>query len=172
MRGAHYEYMLRVKQCNGLRCWQRPACGPNFPLGEDKANLILYAARGGRQRERAVSVETTSTVDYTLAHLAEERRLRVVEICAGAGGQSAGLEAAGFDLAAAVEIDHHACATLRLNRSHWKIIEGSVTEVSGAEFRGVDLLAGGVPRPPFSIAGKPSDRGLTSCSVQTSRAEI
>jgi len=81
-------------------------------------------------------------------------RLTVLEICAGGGGQAAGLEAAGFELAAAVEIDKHACNTLRKNRPHWKIIEASVNDVDGTEFRGIDLLAGGVPCPPFSIAGK------------------
>jgi DNA (cytosine-5)-methyltransferase 1 len=80
--------------------------------------------------------------------------LTVLEICAGAGGQSVGLEAAGFDLAAAVEIDHHACETLRKNRPWWKVIENSIAEVDGGDFRGIDLLAGGVPCPPFSIAGK------------------
>jgi DNA (cytosine-5)-methyltransferase 1 len=57
-------------------------------------------------------------------------------------------------LAAAVEIDQHACDTLRKNRSHWKVIQTSVVHFSGADFRGIDLLAGGVPCPPFSIAGK------------------
>lgn len=78
----------------------------------------------------------------------------VLEICAGAGGQAAGLEEAGFDLAAAVEIDAHACCTLLKNRPRWKVIEGSIAEVNGDDFRGIDLLAGGVPCPPFSIAGK------------------
>jgi len=54
----------------------------------------------------------------------------------------------------AIEIDSHACATLRQNRPHWRVLESSITEVDGSEFRGVDLLAGGVPCPPFSIAGK------------------
>src|ERR1022692_2002354 len=80
--------------------------------------------------------------------------LTCVEICAGAGGQALGLEQAGFGHAAAVEIDADACETLRRNRgSRWKIIEANVTDVEGAEFRGVDLLAGGVPCPPFSMAG-------------------
>jgi len=78
----------------------------------------------------------------------------VLEICAGGGGQATGLEAAGFELAAAVEIDREACATLRQNRPHWNVIERSVTEINGKDFRGIDLFAGGVPCPPFSIAGK------------------
>ena len=37
---------------------------------------------------------------------------KVVEICAGAGGQSLGLELAGFEHELAVELDPNACATL------------------------------------------------------------
>lgn len=80
---------------------------------------------------------------------------RVIEICAGGGGQALGLELAGFDHLAALEIDRHACATLRLNRPGWNIIEGDVRDFDGTPYRGsADLLAGGVPCPPFSIAGK------------------
>jgi DNA (cytosine-5)-methyltransferase 1 len=78
----------------------------------------------------------------------------VFEICAGAGGQAIGLEAAGFHPVAAVEIDAHACLTLRANKPGWRVIQADVRHVSGKDFRGVDLLAGGVPCPPFSIAGK------------------
>ncbi|MGI8854455.1 MAG: DNA cytosine methyltransferase [Thermomicrobiales bacterium] len=80
--------------------------------------------------------------------------LTVLDICTGAGGEAVGLEAAGFALTAAVEIDPAACATLRLNRPAWNVIEGDIRQVEGREFRGIDLLAGGVPCPPFSIAGK------------------
>lgn len=78
----------------------------------------------------------------------------VFEICAGGGGQALGLELAGFDHAGALEIDTQACATLRLNRPHWNVFEEDVRTFRGTCFAGVDLLAGGVPCPPFSIAGK------------------
>lgn len=80
--------------------------------------------------------------------------LTVLEICAGGGGQASGLELAGFELTAAVEIDQHACDTLRKNRPQWNVVESSVADFNGAAFRGIDLLAGGVPCPPFSVAGK------------------
>jgi DNA (cytosine-5)-methyltransferase 1 len=82
---------------------------------------------------------------------------RVVEICAGAGGQSLGLELAGFEHDLSVELDSNAAATLRHNRAHWKVAVGDVADPEvwdPADYAGVDLLAGGVPCPPFTIAGK------------------
>jgi len=54
-----------------------------------------------------------------------------------------------------VEFDADACQTLRRNRgARWSIIQSDLAEVDGRAFPGADLLAGGVPCPPFSIAGK------------------
>jgi DNA (cytosine-5)-methyltransferase 1 len=117
---------------------------------------------------------------------AEERPLEVVEICAGAGGQTLGLERAGFRHRLALELDENAARTLRHNLVRvlgydekeakdtvrigdvadpktWKKPGGDSGPGEGAElledwglseYEGVDLLAGGVPCPPFSIAGK------------------
>lgn len=89
-----------------------------------------------------------------LVMVALPKDLSVLEICAGAGGQALGLEQAGFEHAAAVEIDAHACATLRANRPAWHVLQEDVHEFGAKAYRGIDLFAGGVPCPPFSIAGK------------------
>jgi len=81
-------------------------------------------------------------------------QLTCIEICAGAGGQALGLERAGFEPEALVEIEKPCCNTLRTNRPDWNVIEGDVRAFDGSSYSGVDLLAGGVPCPPFSKAGK------------------
>lgn len=89
-------------------------------------------------------------------------KLTSLEICAGAGGQALGLEQAGFSHVAAVEIDADAVETLKLNRDNdsvtaehrWNVLHQDVQELDGSAYDGIDLFAGGVPCPPFSIAGK------------------
>lgn len=87
--------------------------------------------------------------------------LTSIEICGGAGGQALGIERAGFRHLAVVEVDADACNTLRKNgtspdRPHpWPVVEMDVRKFSAADYRGqVDLFAGGVPCPPFSVAGR------------------
>lgn len=85
-----------------------------------------------------------------------------VEICAGAGGQALGLHMAGFRHKVLVEIDYAACQTLRLNNAFhqlgWgEIVEGCVENFAlnvAHRYKDTDLVAGGVPCPPFSKAGK------------------
>ncbi len=80
--------------------------------------------------------------------------MRSIEICAGAGGQALGLEQAGFEHVALIEIDKNACETLKINRPYWNVHEGDVKHFSAKKYYGIDLFAGGVPCPPFSVAGK------------------
>ena len=77
-----------------------------------------------------------------------------VEICAGAGGQALGLERAGFRHTALVEIEPEYCAVLKHNRPDWNVLCMDVRDFDGRRYEGADLLAGGVPCPPFSVAGK------------------
>jgi DNA (cytosine-5)-methyltransferase 1 len=80
--------------------------------------------------------------------------LASVEMCAGAGGQALGLEQAGFGHLALVENDAPPCATLQLNRPQWAVFQQDLATFDGRSYRGADLLAGGLPCPPFSVAGK------------------
>lgn len=81
--------------------------------------------------------------------------LTSIEICAGAGGQALGLSMAGFSHEILVEYEQEYCDTLRLNRPNWNVLCADVRNFSGKEYKGkIDLLAGGVPCPPFSVAGK------------------
>lgn len=84
----------------------------------------------------------------------QKKLLTSIEVCAGAGGQALGLEMAGFEHVALVENDARCCETLRLNRPHWNVVEEDLNKFDGTPYKGVDLVAGGVPCPPFSHAGK------------------
>jgi DNA (cytosine-5)-methyltransferase 1 len=80
--------------------------------------------------------------------------VRYVELFAGAGGLSMGLEAAGMMPAAHAEIESHARAVLR---HHWPDtpLHGDVTQVDWTQYAGrVDLVAGGSPCQDLSVAGK------------------
>jgi DNA (cytosine-5)-methyltransferase 1 len=97
---------------------------------------------------------TITVIPDTSAEDAMEQ-LTSVELCAGAGGQALGLERAGFAHQGLVELDADACQTLRRNRAgRWPVIQADLAEVDGRVFGRVDLLAGGLPCPPFTVAGK------------------
>ncbi len=109
--------------------------------------------------EAANEIVARTTADFRMPtqatkHMTGKKVLTAIEICAGGGGQALGLECAGFEHSAVVEIDSAACCTLRTNRPGWNIIEGDLQSFDGKPYKGADLLAGGVPCPPFSIAGK------------------
>jgi DNA (cytosine-5)-methyltransferase 1 len=80
--------------------------------------------------------------------------LHTLELCAGGGGQALGFEQAGIDHIGLVEIDKNACATLRMNRKQWQVYQEDLNNFNGRNFKGVDIISGGLPCPPFSIAGK------------------
>lgn len=82
------------------------------------------------------------------------RNITVLELCAGAGGQALGFEKAGYDHVGLVELDGHACRTLSYNRPKWKVIQEDLKTFDARPFKGTDVIAAGLPCPPFSKAGK------------------
>jgi len=83
-----------------------------------------------------------------------------IDLFAGAGGLSIGLEQAGFELIAATDWDYWSCETLRSNHPGILVKEGDITEIDlnvfSKEIGGVevDLIAGGPPCQGFSQLGK------------------
>ncbi|MFM9939782.1 MAG: DNA cytosine methyltransferase [Hyphomicrobiaceae bacterium] len=81
--------------------------------------------------------------------------LKTLELCAGAGGQALGLARAGFRHVALIDNDEHACQTLTLNMPGARVIRADIRKLRNLKrFRGIDLLAAGLPCPPFSVAGQ------------------
>jgi DNA (cytosine-5)-methyltransferase 1 len=82
-------------------------------------------------------------------------RLTVVEICAGAGGMSIGLERAGFEHVALIENDNHSAGTLSRNGSDWTVIKEDVRTMDFRLYRqlDIDLVSGGPPCQPYSSDG-------------------
>ncbi|WP_207233569.1 DNA cytosine methyltransferase [Salinicola tamaricis] len=85
-----------------------------------------------------------------------------IDLFAGAGGMSLGFEQAGFDIAAAVEIDPIHCATHEYNFPYSKAICASVVDLTGDDVRQkagigdreIDVVFGGAPCQGFSLIGK------------------
>jgi DNA (cytosine-5)-methyltransferase 1 len=65
-----------------------------------------------------------------------------------------GFEGAGYEHVGLVELDPFACKTLRFNRPKWNVLEEDLNLFDGKPYSGVDVIAAGLPCPPFSKAGK------------------
>lgn len=84
-----------------------------------------------------------------------------IELFAGAGGLALGIEKAGFNTLALIEIDKDASKTLKNNRPNWNVICDDIANIScqnlcklfNLDIGELDLLSGGAPCQSFSYAG-------------------
>lgn len=90
--------------------------------------------------------------------LRELNGVRALSLFSGGGGLDLGFDRAGFSHVASYEVLPFAGETLRANRSDWKVFsgkDGDVRQVDWSEYAGkVDIIHGGPPCQPFSIAGR------------------
>ncbi len=79
--------------------------------------------------------------------------MRVGSLFSGIGGMDLGLERAGMKIVWQVEIDPFCRLILE---KHWPNVPkyGDIRQVRGDELEPVDLIAGGFPCQPVSVAGK------------------
>jgi DNA (cytosine-5)-methyltransferase 1 len=88
---------------------------------------------------------------------------KVISLFSGAGGLDYGLEAAGFEFGAGVEIDSDSVSTLLESRPNWRVVPHSIfapeaetqklLKLAEARKGDIDLVAGGPPCQPFSKSG-------------------
>jgi DNA (cytosine-5)-methyltransferase 1 len=77
-----------------------------------------------------------------------------IDLFAGAGGLSLGLHNAGWNVVTAIEVDGWATATYQENFPNTNVMREDIRAIDFKQFQGIDLVAGGPPCQPFSVAGK------------------
>ena len=100
-----------------------------------------------------------------------------VDLFCGAGGLSQGLENAGIQVVLAVDHDAHSLATHRANFPGLAL-DADLSDPAGIDevtelLKGVavDVLAGGPPCQPFSLAGQPKLRSLVEQGIRPDEDE-
>ncbi|MBB3937328.1 DNA cytosine methyltransferase [Aureimonas phyllosphaerae] len=123
------------------------AFAPPIQSVDTRPEAAPFVVRG---RERAASTRSgTRMVSSAFKH-----GLTAFELCAGGGGQAAGLAKAGFRHVGLLEREKAPCETLRAAFGEEHVIEASLVGYEPGDVGPVDLLAGGVPCQPFSQAGR------------------
>lgn len=92
-------------------------------------------------------------------------KLKAISLFSGAMGLDLGIEKAGIDIKACVEMNKQAVSTIRCNtnipvidRDITTVTSNELLEISGLKYGQVDLIVGGPPCQAFSTAG--ARRGL------------
>lgn len=80
--------------------------------------------------------------------------MKTLEIFSGAGGLAKGLELSGFEHAAFVEFNKHACDSLAENFDPKRVFFGDIKDFDLDSLEKIDIVAGGPPCQPFSLGGK------------------
>ncbi len=140
-----------------------------YDLTEEQRNKYRETAIRSQKRKRLLLSEPNVRVQFAeqfearldtndLMPQINQNGLTCLSLFSGGGGLDLGFERAGFTHKAAFELLDVCGETLRANRPQWDVRsgqgDGDVTKAAFSLFRGVDVVHGGPPCQPFSIAGK------------------
>lgn len=141
-----------------------------YDISQEKRDWYREISARSRQRKKAAirgefqrdpSRINKPVLDPNKLMLQQRQQgLRAMSLFSGGGGLDLGFERAGFEHIASFDALEICGATLRHNRSQWKVFSGQygdVTKVNWTAYKGaVDLVHGGPPCQPFSVAGRRS----------------
>ena len=146
-----------------------------YDISREKRDWYREISVRSRQRKKAAilgelqrdpSITNKPVLEpSTLMPQQRPQGLRAMSLFSGGGGLDLGFERAGFEHVVSCDLLDICGATLRRNRPQWKVLSGlagDVTQVHWAAYTGiVDLIHGGPPCQPFSVAGKQGGSGDT-----------
>ena len=139
-----------------------------YHISEERRDRYRQVSARSRRRKVAANngdlacgptiVNTPNLDPETLMPMLPPHGLRALSLFAGGGGLDLGFERAGFEHVASFDILDICGETLRESRPAWTVLSGQEGDVQGCDwsrFKGlVDVVHGGPPCQPFSIAGK------------------
>lgn len=143
-----------------------------WEISEEKRDFFRETAQRSREAKlRALSgdclefvhpINTPAFDPGSLMPPVSKHGLAALSVFSGGGGLDLGFDRAGYLHVAAYDTLEAAGATLRANQPDWSVFsgtEGDVRAVNWRAYRGVvDVLHGGAPCQPFSIAGRQEGR--------------
>ncbi len=98
-------------------------------------------------------VEVRGVVVNIIRNLEPQKRLRTLDLFAGIGGIRLGFEKAGFETVFANDFEKQCKPTYDANFDTCKLIVEDITRIEPDDLPEFDLLLGGFPCQPFSVAG-------------------
>ena len=141
-----------------------------YAISDEKRDWYRLVSARSRQRKKAASngeltvggraVNRPNLQPEDLMPRREQHGLRALSLFSGGGGLDLAFERAGYEHVASFDILEICAATLRQCRPQWQVCSGQagdVGQVDWSSFTGqVDVVHGGPPCQPFSIAGRRS----------------
>jgi len=93
-------------------------------------------------------------------HVLRGEIMRVIDLFSGIGGLGLGFKQAGFDIAAAVEIDPKRSVVYRRYIQPKEMINNDIRKVDFAQYKDIDVVIAGPPCQPYSAATPKDKRGI------------